>query len=240
MQISSSLSCLVLTASVLLHGAAFAESEPAPIHLTSEEVPSLRDLQQLQYEPSSSASMPTGIPSYSGLVNIARSFANYRRGLELLANYQEPTASRSRDGIAVFTKTAEAVVAVVAADRPDDQITYRGFGTGVIIDSSGLVVTNWHVVQGFNWALIFLKPPSSGAREKVPGYTAEVIAASPTADLALLRFLSPPTTLPVVRIADVDDVQVSQDIHVIGHPQGEVWSYTTGVVRQIRRNYFWQ
>ena len=146
LRVSSSLSCLVLTASVLLQGAAFAESEPAPFHLTSEEVPSLRDLQQLRYEPSSSASMPTGIPSYSALLNIARSFAKYRRGLELLANYQEPTGTRGPDGIAVFRKTAGAVVAVVAADGGDDQITYRGFGTG-----SSLIQADWWSRTGMSF-----------------------------------------------------------------------------------------
>lgn len=34
-------------------------------------------------------------------------------------------------------------------------------------------------------------------------------------------------------------MQVAEDIHVIGHPEGNPWSYSTGVVSQIRDGYEW-
>jgi S1-C subfamily serine protease len=34
-------------------------------------------------------------------------------------------------------------------------------------------------------------------------------------------------------------VQIAEDIHIIGHPHGNFWSYSTGVVSQIRDGYTW-
>jgi S1-C subfamily serine protease len=37
----------------------------------------------------------------------------------------------------------------------------------------------------------------------------------------------------------MDDIAVGSDVHAIGHPTGEAWSYTKGIVSQVRRNYGW-
>jgi S1-C subfamily serine protease len=43
-----------------------------------------------------------------------------------------------------------------------------------------------------------------------------------------------------VRFGDVSNIQVAEDIHIIGHPHGKLWSYSTGVISQIRDNYDWK
>jgi S1-C subfamily serine protease len=45
--------------------------------------------------------------------------------------------------------------------------------------------------------------------------------------------------LHTIAVSDIDRVQVAEDIHVIGHPHGNLWSYSTGVVSQIRDDYKW-
>ncbi len=62
---------------------------------------------------------------------------------------------------------------------------------------------------------------------------------SSKADLALLKMIDPPTTLPYLTLGEIDQVQVAEDIHVIGHPHGNLWSYSSGVVSQIRDGYTW-
>jgi len=37
----------------------------------------------------------------------------------------------------------------------------------------------------------------------------------------------------------MDNVEVAQDVHAIGHPGGEIWTYTKGIISQIRPNYEW-
>ncbi len=41
-------------------------------------------------------------------------------------------------------------------------------------------------------------------------------------------------------VAGSSAVQVGSDVHAIGHPTGEAWTYTRGIVSQIRRDYEWQ
>ena len=59
---------------------------------------------------------------------------------------------------------------VVTANFKDDKITESGLGTGVIIDSSGDVLTNWHVIQGFETGIIFLKPTLGTEPDKNSAY----------------------------------------------------------------------
>ena len=61
------------------------------------------------------------------------------------------------------------------------------------------------------------------------------------ADLALIEV----TEIPSRREAAGDRrtssaVQVGSDVHAIGHPTGESWTYTRGIVSQIRRDYEWR
>jgi S1-C subfamily serine protease len=51
--------------------------------------------------------------------------------------------------------------------------------------------------------------------------------------------IDPPPDLNALKPGDIDQVQVAQDIHIIGHPHGNLWSYSTGVVSQIRDRYTW-
>jgi len=67
-----------------------------------------------------------------------------------------------------------------------------------------------------------------------------VIAEDKQADLALLKIVKPPTTLVPVKLGEMSSVQVAEDIHIIGHPHGQLWSYSTGVVSQVRDNYDWK
>jgi S1-C subfamily serine protease len=58
-------------------------------------------------------------------------------------------------------------------------------------------------------------------------------------DLALLRMIDPPKTLHELHVGEIGQVQIAEDIHIIGHPHGNFWSYSTGVVSQIRDGYTW-
>jgi S1-C subfamily serine protease len=127
----------------------------------------------------------------------------------------------------------------VAGNVPGGEFTPLGVGTGVIVDPAGYVLTNWHVVGGFQAAIVFLKPSAGSEPRKELGYWVRAVAYDSAKDLALLKMLRPPTGLPTVKLGDFSQIQVAQDIHVIGHPGGveHAWTYTTGVVSQIRRSY---
>ena len=54
-----------------------------------------------------------------------------------------------------------------------------------------------------------------------------------------MRIESPPPSLSVAKLGSMKGVSVGQEVHAIGHPEGEIWSYTKGIISQIRPVYEW-
>lgn len=136
--------------------------------------------------------------------------------------------SRGVGGITVYKKAAPAVVLVV---------TNEGTGTGSILDKEGHLLTNWHVVQGYDRVAVFFKPKKDIELKGESLYFAKVLKVDQVTDLALLKIENPPDNLPTLKLGNIEDVEVAQDVHAIGHPGGNVWTYTTGTISQIRPKY---
>jgi hypothetical protein len=69
---------------------------------------------------------------------------------------------------------------------------------------------------------------------------ARVVQYDEVADLALIRASEVPTGRIPIRLGDSSEISVGMDVHAIGHPVGETWTYTTGVISQYRQGYEWQ
>jgi Trypsin-like serine proteases, typically periplasmic, contain C-terminal PDZ domain len=138
--------------------------------------------------------------------------------------------SRGVGGITVYRNASPAVVLVV---------TNEGTGTGSILDKEGHVLTNWHVVQGYANVYVLFKPKKDMELKAESAFIASVLKVDQVTDLALLKIENPPDNLPTLKLGNIDDVEVAQDVHAIGHPGGEIWTYTTGIISQIRPNYEW-
>lgn len=138
--------------------------------------------------------------------------------------------TRGIGGTQIYRQLSPAVVLVA---------TKEGMGSGSVIDKNGTVITNWHVIGNHHTTTVFFKPPNGGAFKKKNAYTAQVIKVDEVSDLALLRIDSPPPNLPVARLGSMKGVSVGQEVHAIGHPDGETWSYTKGTISQIRPEYQW-
>lgn len=227
-----SFSGLVLTALVVTGAASRGQSTIGP-------APSLASLKAVEYTRQSDDGQ-SELVSYSELLDLINSCRAYSKGLNLLPEFHEPILTRGEPGIAVFRKVSPSVVLVVMANFKDDKVSETGLGAGAILDPSGYVLTNWHVVAGYQSGVIFLKPASGTEPPENSAYGLKVIAVNKQADLALLKIEKPPTGLPKVKLGDISLIQVAQDIHIIGHPHGQLWSYSTGVVSQIRDNYDWK
>ncbi len=100
-------------------------------------------------------------------------------------------------------------------------------GSGSIIDPSGLIITNGHVVGRNRTVEVTL---ADGRK-----FTAQVTAVSRNPDLALLRLNNPPANLPTLRIAPPNKpVLVGQRAFAIGDPFGRfAGTLTTGIVSRI-------
>lgn len=100
------------------------------------------------------------------------------------------------------------------------QVPFKGLGSGFIISSDGLILTNAHVVREAKDVIVKL----SDRRE----FTAKVLGSDPSTDIAVLRINA--KDLPTVRIGDTRDLQVGDPVLAIGAPYGLEQTATQGIV----------
>jgi hypothetical protein len=86
---------------------------------------------------------------------------------------------------------------------------------------------------------IYSKPPGKGEIAAADRFEADVLKVDEVADLALLRLRAMPQGYPALQLGDMTDVEIAMDVHAIGHPLGEFWTYTRGTVSQVRDGYRW-
>lgn len=114
---------------------------------------------------------------------------------------------------------AEASPGVVMIETPS------GSGSGVVVESSGVIVTNLHVVRGDTEVVIRMS--NGDIFEDV-----EVVDVDARRDIVLLKIKA--FNLPTVRLGDSDGVEIGEPVVVIGSPRGLAQSVTTGIVSAIR------
>jgi S1-C subfamily serine protease len=155
-----------------------------------------------------------------------------RQGSKVIANIAPDNPPKSVGGAQIYRNYSRSVVLVISADS---------LGSGVIINKSGDIVTNWHVVGHKQEVFVVFKPLTEGQQlQKTDLIRARVIKIDDVADLALLHLESTPSDVRPLPLGNVDDLIVGADVHAIGHPTGQGWSYTKGVVSQIRQGYTWR
>jgi len=113
-------------------------------------------------------------------------------------------------------------------------------GTGSIIQSDGLVLTNAHVAieeqtgKPLARLSVFLKPPRVTGESKSDlsrMVRAKVVAFSQPLDLALLKLDGVTEVLPVVDVSESERARIGDRVVAIGHPeQGGLWTLTTGMI----------
>ena len=103
----------------------------------------------------------------------------------------------------------------------------RSLGSGVIVDESGLVVTNHHVVEG----MTAVKVAFADGRE----FDAEIVLSDPRTDLGVLRIKSPPPKLRALDFGDSEALEVGDLVLAIGNPFGVGQTVTQGIVSALAR-----
>ena len=103
-----------------------------------------------------------------------------------------------------------------------------GLGSGFIIDSKGIVVTNNHVIEGADEITIIM----SDNKE----FRAELLGRDPKADLAVLKFDPKEIPLTSLEWSNSDEVRVGDWAVAIGNPLGLGGTVTAGIVSAISRD----
>jgi S1-C subfamily serine protease len=172
-----------------------------------------------------------------------------------------PTATASPTAVASPTVTptpaavaledlARAVVQVVALQSTDGEYEIVWAGSGTIIDKSGLILTNYHVVaeQTETEEGLILRRDELGVSLTTstdlppePSYLARVVAQDPLLDLAVIQPyadnegnpIDPATLdLPTIPLSEASELTVGQELMILGYPVigGETITFTTGQV----------
>jgi len=102
----------------------------------------------------------------------------------------------------------------------------NGMGTGVVIDSRGYVLTNYHVVQGVKRIEV-----STSNRIKTTG---KLVAHDPVTDLAILK-IETVEPLPVIKIGASNDLMLAETVAAVGNAYGYEHTVTVGIISQLGR-----
>src|SRR4051794_7780688 len=103
----------------------------------------------------------------------------------------------------------------------------RSLGSGVMVDSSGLVVTNVHVIEGADEVKVSL----SDKRE----FEAEIVLKDPRTDLAVLKLKGAQEQFPMLEFANSDELLVGDVVLAIGNPFGVGQTVTHGIISALAR-----
>jgi Do/DeqQ family serine protease len=104
--------------------------------------------------------------------------------------------------------------------------TSQSLGSGVLVDPTGLVVTNQHVIEGMTDVKVAL----ADKRE----FEAEIVLRDPRTDLAVLR-LKGGSNFPVLEMGNSDALEVGDFVLAVGNPFGVGQTVTQGIVSALAR-----
>jgi len=143
-----------------------------------------------------------------------------------LVKEQVPRVVHIKTGAAQESKEQSPPTEQFGPFRPPEFISGRG--TGFIVDSNGLIVTNFHVIQGSESIEVVL------STEDI--YKAKVLGVDERTDLALIQIEA--TNLQAVKFGDSNRIEVGDWVVAIGDPLGLNYSVTAGIVSAKGRNIF--
>jgi S1-C subfamily serine protease len=137
---------------------------------------------------------------------------------------------RSAPGVVQITTTSVRTVEPDPFLTPfglPEQQRQQALGSGFVIDKSGHIVTNFHVVQGAEEIEV-----SFSNRDSVE---ARVVGSDPSTDLAVLKVDVDARALTPLRLGNSDRVRVGDSVVAIGNPLGLERSVTAGIVSAVHR-----
>jgi len=146
---------------------------------------------------------PSGSPANSGVETISSSYS-YHNGI---------------------MRVAPSVVSLYASNSQSSGQNNTSQGSGVIVDANGIILTNLHLVAGFDTINVIL---SDGQR-----YAGQLVGSDQETDLAVVEI--PATQLPAMRLDEAPTLKVGDIVLAIGNPFGVGQTVTQGIVSATRR-----
>ena len=188
--------------------------------------------------------MPRGLMPISVLLAsaLACQFQGFGGGQGAGTPATEPTAPEDVPTVehARAEDLARATVQVVALDREGESWVPLWSGSGSVIDPSGIILTNQHVVDRslYDFEAVGIAITSSSDQPPSPAYLAEVVAQDAQLDLAVVLVVSDlegtavSIQLRYVEVGDSDAIEIGDRLRILGYPGigGETITFTEGAV----------
>jgi S1-C subfamily serine protease len=170
------------------------------------------------------------LPSRLSDLPLVRNMRAANPALELTEAHAAPAYDAEElNNISVYKRVLPSVVNITSRQVVFNffygAVPQEGQGSGFVLDRSGHVLTNFHVIEGANRGI-------DVQLSNKHHYSAKVIGTDKVHDLALLQIDAP--SLEPVTLADSSELAVGQKVYAIGNPFGLGGTMTRGIISSIR------
>jgi S1-C subfamily serine protease len=153
-----------------------------------------------------------------------------------VAPARQPTddlTPEERVNVSVYENVNRGVVNIDSKGMRTDAFFFldlpaEGMGSGSVLDKSGHILTNYHVIEGAKAIEVALFNGRT--------FAAQLVGDDPSSDLAVLKIDAPPDMLFPVTLGDSTQLKVGQRVFAIGNPFGLERTLTTGIVSSLNRS----
>jgi putative serine protease PepD len=141
-------------------------------------------------------------------------------------------AAVARNGVDAATIYTQVLPSVVTIDTVSGTGRRRdeGEGTGIVLDTKGDILTNYHVIDGADQIQVTFNGSSRS-------YNATVAAQDEADDLAVISVSAAPSGLHPATLGDPSQLHVGDPVLAIGNPLGYEASLTEGIVSGLGRTF---
>jgi putative serine protease PepD len=132
------------------------------------------------------------------------------------------------DAEAIYAQVRPSVV-TIEVTTTGRRRQAQGEGTGIVLDTSGHILTNDHVVEPANTITVSLATGQS--------YSATVVTKDTTNDLAVISVPAPANLLHPAKLGDASTLRVGEPVVAIGNPLGYEATLTEGIISGLDRTF---
>ena len=142
----------------------------------------------------------------------------------------------------IYSDFASSVVFI--GNRKNKKL--EGVGSGFVIKHKDKlkIITNWHVIDGADSLSVWVKPDKMVDENflitEIESYNAKLIKVNKTKDLAMLEAERLPIKVKAANYGKFSNSLIGKTSFAIGHPEGLLWSFTSGMIGQVRPDYIWR
>lgn len=153
----------------------------------------------------------------------------------VIGNQTVTTTSGSGQTINITANSEDATVAKAAAAKALPSVVSvnvttsdgSGIGSGVILDTDGDIITNYHVVDGATAVSVTIDGKS---------YDATIVGSDASSDIAVIKVDLNGTSVTPIEVGDSDSLEVGDWVMSVGSPFGLDQSVSAGIVSALTRN----